>query len=906
MAGAKPNLFKWNRQTNPRTHSSRSGVQDWIKRVERASSEAAREVFGNNYQSVLEQVHVDDDALVEAQDLLDSWLHEKKRDDFNLEVQFNDEKWSQRSKPLERVSRNSTTDDYYDDFVDTSDPLLRSHDWTTLSSSHNSKSPNAMGTEYDDDLNDEISVQQILRDMLDKKVVEKDILNDLGFDGSKKRKDPRPKMELRHKQVKEKSHARQKDIEKKRREQVARKQAEAEARQQLIREEKEQQTRLKREEEHIQKEMAKIRRTMEEEKKAAKEKLDSERRKDQDAELLARQYLEEEQKQKEEKQRREIEDKEEMRRMLLEQMEKKAAEEASKNLRILQRYFSAWYSVVASQRIKLGKAKAMSDWRCKLRAWNAWQAYVNHIRSDKEAHAVTMEMKEKHRKEQLSFKFHRHHLLLRCLRAWQQWVKREQERRQLQEEHDKKTQKMAALLQAAATGRLWSERGDNTSMALELQDIEDDRNEQSSSTARKLDEMFSQPARPRGAEKYSVAMPSKKMEDSNKPPISKPAWVNQPKREQPRKDTRIEKETKPKSHRQRSYSEVENVEILYSAAQRTDKSKHDGKKLNSVLSKSRSEDRLDAPEVQSTEHILTGRSVSSAFSDNNMSAVTSKFTSREAAVKSQKPTTKPLHLAMEARAQQRLERKKALDEKKRKAEEEKLEFLKKEQERKEAELLAEKQEVMRKRKEEKRVARERELEKQRQLEHNRQQIAMATQHYACTLLKKFGMLPWRRLVEMTRENMSRAALHHNRVLLECSFHPWLEFTRRVNEERLDAGEALYKKILLRRMWRQWRKYGQHAIRLQMVAEDYCSSHLVKKYFRYWQDYVTEQQIMLWEKERQAEEHNEWRLKKLAMIYWRKYIPMMRSEREKDIRRAEMRKRVHSWLPDFQTLTESSP
>lgn len=49
-----------------------------------------------------------------------------------------------------------------------------------------------------------------------------------------------------------------------------------------------------------------------------------------------------------------------------------------------------------------------------------------------------------------------------------------------------------------------------------------------------------------------------------------------------------------------------------------------------------------------------------------------------------------------------------------------------------------------------------------------------------------------------------------------------------------------------------------------------------------------------------------RLKKLAMIYWRKYIPMMRSEREKDIRRAEMRKRVHSWLPDFQTLTESSP
>ena len=45
---------------------------------------------------------------------------------------------------------------------------------------------------------------------------------------------------------------------------------------------------------------------------------------------------------------------------------------------------------------------------------------------------------------------------------------------------------MAALLEAAATGRLWSERGSRTNMGLELQDIEDDVAEQSSSTARKL------------------------------------------------------------------------------------------------------------------------------------------------------------------------------------------------------------------------------------------------------------------------------------------------------------------------------------------------------------------------------------------------------------------------------------
>ena len=56
------------------------------------------------------------------------------------------------------------------------------------------------GSQYEEDLDEEIAVQQILRGMLDKKVVETNILSDLGFE-DRKRKDPRPKMELRHQQV---------------------------------------------------------------------------------------------------------------------------------------------------------------------------------------------------------------------------------------------------------------------------------------------------------------------------------------------------------------------------------------------------------------------------------------------------------------------------------------------------------------------------------------------------------------------------------------------------------------------------------------------------------------------------------------------------------------------------------
>lgn len=54
---------------------------------------------------------------------------------------------------------------------------------------------------------------------------------------------------------------------------------------------------------------------------------------------------------------------------------------------------------------------------------------------------------------------------------------------------------MAALLEAAATGRLWSEREGRTSMGLELQDIEDDVTEQSTSTARKVVRVLCVPLR---------------------------------------------------------------------------------------------------------------------------------------------------------------------------------------------------------------------------------------------------------------------------------------------------------------------------------------------------------------------------------------------------------------------------
>lgn len=45
-------------------------------------------------------------------------------------------------------------------------------------------------------------------------------------------------------------------------------------------------------------------------------------------------------------------------------------------LQTLHRHFSAWYNLVLDRRLKMGKARAMYDWKLMLRAWNAWRSYI--------------------------------------------------------------------------------------------------------------------------------------------------------------------------------------------------------------------------------------------------------------------------------------------------------------------------------------------------------------------------------------------------------------------------------------------------------------------------------------------------------------------------------------------------
>ena len=84
------------------------------------------------------------------------------------------------------------------------------------------------------DLDDEEAVSKVMRNMLDKNLIKETFRTDLGFDDDSKAHDPRLKMALRHRRVKENREKREEELKRRRREAESKKQARLTAQQMVM------------------------------------------------------------------------------------------------------------------------------------------------------------------------------------------------------------------------------------------------------------------------------------------------------------------------------------------------------------------------------------------------------------------------------------------------------------------------------------------------------------------------------------------------------------------------------------------------------------------------------------------------------------------------------------------------
>ncbi|CAG9109172.1 unnamed protein product [Plutella xylostella] len=186
---------------------------------------------------------------------------------------------------------------------------------------------------------------------------------------------------------------------------------------------------------------------------------------------------------------------------------------------------------------------------------------------------------------------------------------------------------------------------------------------------------------------------------------------------------------------------------------------------------------------------------------------------------------------MEKRAREREEKHALIRERRAQMEEERVRM---KQQMELAKLEMDKEEKLKRMKELKEKRKREKIENIRKKQHAermRALIVMADLHYEKNLVYRCGFQPWKKLVEMKRDNVEKARAHYKFQLRKNVFLNWMWHTEDMWYERNFKAEDFNRKKLLKRAFNGFKQHHHHYVLLRQTAEDYYELYLAQVAFR---------------------------------------------------------------------------
>uniref|UniRef100_A0A8C9N4P6 Coiled-coil domain containing 191 n=1 Tax=Serinus canaria TaxID=9135 RepID=A0A8C9N4P6_SERCA len=859
------------------------------QRVDQASAYAVSEAFSLQKSrcpqrpwgpvtslETAERLQVHREACEEAQELLSNWMKS------HLELELSDGEEEADSVLQEEPSATPPKYDHFDD--------LCSYLECEMESS---------------------SVQNYLQHLLQSEAVNCGIAKHLRLEEIKEKNklsDPRIIMELRHKQVKENRMRHQKALELQRQEESLKKAILSEARLQAQEEDRRKALQAKKEEEEIQREIVKLRKEMAERKYTMAKVWRMEGKRQEKTQKLSMQEVSavspplkrEEQGEEKQKKTQEL-----LRRI-----------HTSKQ-RCLQRHFSAWLKVVLEHRIKMGKARALADWRCQLKALRAWRNYTWAQKVEQETEQLEVLVQDQNRKTQLAVEHNQRCLLRCCFLAWQRWSRAETEKRELQMKREQTKRKMQQLLEAVSLGtggdRPLEVNKPGMAEVNHHQDLQLDKPTETCLIQKEPDQTRDQSCwdivhtsrfcrNPKFAWQITIKHAALSAQDQAMYRNQIATVLQQFQAPSPKTSacgSRFEhrhafQQRVIEEQRQQLQKQHELI-LKLQENQKLSRDKEEGAQAMAVTQMFNSSASQSMEKKESSCKNTTPLSPPDSHGPE----------STRAAMQGRRPSSRltsphPILKGMEERAIQRAEQKRKIEEAKKRKAEEKLAQLKAEEEARQRKEAEDKEAQREKRREERRQQKLKELEKQRRLEKEQQLQKKARDHYDKVLLRKLGIVPWKRLREQAKENLVVAQRHHSLGLQRKCLMTWLQNAQQSLREKMSRAEDFNSHMLLRWGFRNWLKYKDYLSAQEERASTFRTVCLMRKCFWAWFDHIMEEKRALWQRLKIAAEHSNKRITLNAFKAWRQYPLLMKKEREREERRNQLRRRVAEILPNFQT------
>ncbi|XP_061739888.1 coiled-coil domain-containing protein 191 [Nerophis ophidion] len=518
-----------------------------------------------------------------------------------------------------------------------------------------------------------------------------------------------------------------------------------------------------------------------------------------------------------------------------------------RKLKCQRRHFSRWYSLVLERRLRVGKAKALCDWRRQLRAWRGWRAVAWTQRNQREALRAQEALRTENRRCQLAAESDRRRLLRRCLHEWRLRCRLERDKRDLLAQQHQTRIKMAALISAASTGRLPTP--DMLDALVELHEQPTSRH--------------SQPRQ--RVQRRRAAL------DKRRPGPEEDLTCPEEDLTLPEEDLTLPKDLQG-GHFQHRHAAQKKI-IL----QQRKRLKEQQEEIA----------QLKQDKVTSTWEDKSSRAPTQAAKADSLHESAKKDVTRQT-----KPH--PIITAMEERARARAERRKQVEE---------VQRLK--QEEREAEMQAAKEQKLReeemekvKKREEKKLAVIKEEEKRRRSRKHQQAVERARQHYNTRLLAQRGLSPWKRLMELRQANSELAWTHHTAALLRRCVLAWMQTAADTRARKEAAAQQLHQRLLLRRSFTCWKKLQDQRLLQEQKADSFQRAHTLRRFLHALMDQVVQEKLLEQERQDMAEEHHHRAAQWRAFQAWKRLPHVQRKEREREQRRERLGRKVIEVLPDF--------
>ena len=191
------------------------------------------------------------------------------------------------------------------------------------------------------------------------------------------------------------------------------------------------------------------------------------------------------------------------------------------------------------------------------------------------------------------------------------------------------------------------------------------------------------------------------------------------------------------------------------------------------------------------------------------------------------------------------------------------------------------------------------LATERQRTDGKRKLVLADRHYQRTLLRRYGWEPWTRMLASLKRDSEVAQQHHASSVARKAFTVWQAKTSSIVAAKESKADGHRNDLVLRRCFQAWSKLSEHRRGQTILARRFNDRRLMVSTVARWKQFADAERQRMALLERKARAMRLKNLKRRGLWAWLRFVPESRLEKKRESRRALLRSKVATWLPDYK-------